>query len=156
MINNNQYRELIIRPSLKAIDLYSINSEELLILTLAQESLGLSFLKQVNGPALGPYMIEPKTHDDIWNNYLANNKDLRFKILETLNLKSLPTSDRLVYDLKYATIMARVFFLRISSPIPLATDIKGLAGYWKRFYNSENGKGTPEEAIDNYRRFIAR
>ncbi len=156
MINNQQFRELIIRPSLKPLDLYSEAVEEVLILVLAQESLGLSYLKQVEGPALGPFMMEPATHADLWSNYLANNKELRYKILETLNLKLAPTQEMLVYNLKYATIMARVFFLRIPDPLPLASDVKALASYWKRFYNTLKGKGTVEEAIGNYERFIGK
>ncbi|MEE9541175.1 MAG: hypothetical protein V3V85_06750, partial [Candidatus Thorarchaeota archaeon] len=44
----------------------------LLLGTVYQESTinGITHLKQVGGPALGIYQIEPDTEHDTWENYL--------------------------------------------------------------------------------------
>ena len=73
MIDINRFRNLIVRPSLKAVDLWSEDDEELLILTCAQESLGCTYLRQIKGPALGPYCCEPTTYESYWKDYLYKN-----------------------------------------------------------------------------------
>ena len=62
MIDNKQLRELIIGPSLDALQMYSKEAEEILVFTCASESLGGTYLKQVKGPALGIYQMEPATY----------------------------------------------------------------------------------------------
>ena len=65
----------IIRPVLKKMGRWSKAAEELLLLTCAQESHGAEYLHQINGLALGIYQMEPRTHDDNWENYLAYHYD---------------------------------------------------------------------------------
>ena len=69
MIDNKQLRECIIKPTLDSLQMYSQAAEELLVFTCACESLGGTYLKQVKGPALGIYQMEPATYQDIWENY---------------------------------------------------------------------------------------
>ena len=72
MFLHNQLRELIITPALSKLQLYSKDAEELLIFTCAVESDGGTYLKQIKGPALGIYQMEPRTYNDIWQNYMRN------------------------------------------------------------------------------------
>ena len=55
--------------------------------------------------------------------------------------------ERLVYDLRYGAMIARLLFWRHPEPIP--TDLEGQAHYWKRYYNTPLGAGTPSEYIAN-------
>ena len=60
----------------------------------------------------------------------------------------------LTNDLSYSVAMARLKYWRDPEPLPQAGDIEGLAHYWKDHYNSHLGKGTVEEFIENYQRFV--
>jgi len=60
----------------------------------------------------------------------------------------------LIYNLLYATIMARVFYLRVKEPIPEATNIPALIAFYKKFYNTEKGAANVSDALSNYNRFI--
>ena len=80
MINHTDLRRLVIQPTLDAmVPLWGtgVNHEaaaNLLVGTVFQESVigNQTRLKQVGGgPALGIFQIEPDTHQDIWDNYLA-------------------------------------------------------------------------------------
>jgi hypothetical protein len=152
-INPKQLRKLVIIPSLKYLNPvipYSIEAVDLLCMTAAHESLNGTYLKQIKGPALGIYQMEPATHDDIWDNYLAHRKILS-------ELVSGLDSDELVYNLKYATVMARVHYWRVKEPLPKRKDtgpdsdyIYHLAKYAKRYYNTELGKATADDYFDAF------
>ena len=48
-------------------------------------------------------------------------------------------------------MFAREHYRRIPSPIPFT--IEGQAAYWKKYYNTEAGKGTEEEYLKNWKRY---
>jgi len=50
--------------------------------------------------------------------------------------------------------MCRVHYLRRAEPLPKADDVHGMAAYWKRYYNTVHGKGTQQEFVENYERYI--
>lgn len=154
MIDVIHFKELIIEPTLKRFDLYSEAATNLLLGTAIQESR-LTYLKQLgNGPALGVYQMEPSTHDDIWENYLKFNTVLRWRIGGGDKSAHTPTRPRshksLVSDLAYATIMARIHYLRRPEALPEADDVEGMAQYWKDHYNTHLGKGTAAEYLDGW------
>lgn len=147
-IHPGQLREYIIRPVLNRIGLYSEAAEELLMLTAATESLCGEYIHQVGGPALGIFQMEPRTHDDIWDNFLKYKPALASHVKAYGRL-----AQQLPGDLYYACAMARVHYLRVSERLPSAMDVEGLAQYWKDHYNTHLGAGQPHEAASNYRRF---
>jgi len=147
-IHPGQLREYIIRPVLNRIGLYSEAAEELLMLTAATESLCGKFVHQVGGPALGIFQMEPRTHDDIWENFL------KYKPALAMHVKTYGRiSQQLPGNLYYACAMARVHYLRVPERLPSAMDVDGLARYWKDHYNTHLGAGQPHEAVENYQRF---
>lgn len=159
-IDVQQLKEYVIEPTLKELDLYSKSAVNLLLGTCAQESLMGHYLHQIKGSALGIYQMEPTTHDDIWDNYLKYNQALETKLrCIACYFNSNPPSytkphpSLLVYDLKYATAMCRIHYLRVSESLPDAHDVLALANYWKRFYNTPKGKGTVTDFIYNYDKF---
>lgn len=148
MIDPVQFRELIIRPVLKSMDKWSESAENLLLGTALQES-GLRYLKQLGGgPALGVFQMEPATHDDIWKNYITGRDDLGMSVMATIG--GIKDVSRLIHDLAYATAMARVHYLRVSEPLPEAHNIMDMAEYWKEYYNTPRGAGTPEDYVANF------
>jgi len=151
-LNPQQFRKEVVRETLLAADMWSRAAENLICGTAYQES-GLKWLRQLkNGPALGVYQMEPKTHDDIWKNYLKYRDGIGSLVHEFLADKP-GKLEQLKTNLAYATIMCRIHYLRQPDPLPEADDIEGLAHYWKQFYNTESGKGTIPEFIHNYREF---
>lgn len=160
-INSKHLRELIIRPTLEEFELWSEAAENLLMGTAAQESHLGYYLKQNlngddgNGVALGLFQMEPKTHMDIWLNYLTYKKPLCKAILAKFTCNGVhPPADEMVCNLKYATIMCRIHYLRVKEPIPDANNISALASYWKTYYNTLQGKGTISEFIYNYEKYV--
>lgn len=147
-LNKDQFAELVIDPVLDRLHLNSPAARELLLGTAIQES-GLRYLAQLgNGPALGLFQMEPATHDDIWDNFLAYRPELAQRLQGTALKKSPMT---MVGNLWYAAGMCRIHYYRVSAPLPEAGDLEGQAAYWKKYYNTELGAGTVEHYIRNWR-----
>jgi len=154
MFNCEQLRTLIIRPALKDLLLHTEDAEELMIFTCANESLGGTYLKQVKGPALGIYQMEPETYNDLWQNHIKKKTSILLILLHAFNIINMPEEDRLIYDLRYATAMTRIYYSRIPTPLPKAIDLDGLWNYYKTYYNTSLGKADYHQALENYQRFI--
>ena len=61
---------------------------------------------------------------------------------------------QLVWNLGYATAMARLVYRRRPEPLPAAEDIPGLAAYWKAHFNTAAGRGTAAKFIDSAGPFL--
>ena len=148
MYDINQLKREIIEPVLRSIEMYSPQALNLLVGTMAQESaLGKYFVQVGSGIAQGGYQMEPSTHDDIVKNYIRT--DLMSK-LNDLGYRDFHSSI-LKYDLRYATIFARLHYKRVPERLPVT--VEGMARYWKKYYNTERGKGKESEFIDNYHKY---
>ena len=156
MLNCEQFRNVILKPCLSALQLDTPVAEELLIATMAHESKGGTYLKQEGGPALGIYQMEPKTHDDIWNAYLPSFHDVTYKTMAVCKLSMKPTADMMVYNLYYATCMARIFYLRIPQGLPATSDIDAIWDYYKKWWNTEKGSAEKDDFVRNYLKFIGK
>ena len=160
MFNSQQLREYIIRPALQAIHMYSEGAEELLIATCAQESLGGTYLHQSKGCALGIFQMEPATHDDIWNRFCMQEgkegkelSSLGYQVLKGCRFVTPVPADVMVHNLFYATMMARLFWLRSSEVVLNTKDINNLWFPYKKYWNTEHGAATKVEFLTNYHRF---
>jgi len=154
-LNADQLREYIVRPALELIDAWSVAAENLVVGTAAQES-HLKYVHQLGaGPALGLFQMEPETHTDIWNNYLRYREYLAVSIRKAISYNGgEPSAERMIWDFRYAAIMCRIHYRRVSKPLPDEHDIHGLAAYWKEFYNTPDGAGTTEEFVANYGKWL--
>lgn len=150
MIDCRELRLEIIKPTLQILELDSLWAQNQLLGTCAQESKMGTFVKQINGPALGIFQMEPATHNDIWENYLK----YRPKLAEKIKAIGSPKNLTLILNPKYATAMARVQYLRVAEAPPAATDIRGMAYYYKKYYNTPLGKATIEQFMENYKRYV--
>jgi hypothetical protein len=154
MFNILQFRESIVKSTLNDLLLYSPEAEELLVFTCATESRGGSYIRQVNGPALGIYQMEPETYNDIWQNYLKDKTNLCMILFSNFEIGFQPSPDRLIYDLRLSTAMARLFYSRIKEPLPSSKDIDSIWDYYKKYYNTPKGKAQKFEAIQKYHDFL--
>jgi len=152
-LNPHQLLEFVIRPALQRLGLWSEEAEQLVVGTGIQES-GLRHLRQIGGgPGLGIWQMEPKTHADIWDNFLRFRTKLGLNVLGPY---SKPSHARLVWDLAYGCSMCRIHYLRCPEPLPPSGDIEAQANFWKLHYNTPSGAGTPEQYIENWRRVIGK
>lgn len=154
MIEPSHLRSLI-ADTLKAIRLYSPEAVELLMLTAAQESHCGRYLTQVgDGPARGIFQMEPRTHQDLYENFLRFKPELVRRItwvcpdLDESNL-DLNLRGNLIYQI----VVSRLQYYRFSEPIPTGNDIEALARYYKLYWNTKLGKATVEEALANYSKY---
>ena len=152
-ILSTDLRDLVIRPTLRHLDLYSQSAENLLLGTAAMESLMGRYLRQVQGPALGIFQMEPATHADIWDNFLIYRGDLSGSVIK-LTVLHRPRTEQLVWNLQYATAMCRIHYLRVPEGLPDPDDVEGLAVYWKQYYNTHLGKGTVEQFMKHYTELV--
>lgn len=152
MIDPKQLRSLVVVPVLESLGLHSEAAVDLLMGTCAQESQCGRYLKQLgNGPAMGIYQMEPATHRDLWENFLHHRPQLADKIAALAGRKG-PRPEEMIGNLNYATAMCRVHYFR--RPEALPKTLEGQAGYWKKFWNTSLGKGTIQQYLDNWGKYI--
>lgn len=152
-MNAQQLHDYIIKPTLEYMG-GSYNSEEarfLLLCTAAIESDCGHFIKQVNGPALGIWQMEPETNDDIWENCDACYDDLGQSIIKLALSRHCSHNFRGVKDLinspMYACAMARLKYSMDPQALPkynggTALDLDMFYRYYKRVYNTHLGAST--------------
>ena len=99
--------------------------------TAAQESRFGTYLRQVRGPAVGVFQMEPATFDWLKDRFTRNYRQLSRRSVEELE-----------WDLSLAAVFARLRYRVVPSPLPNAGDVIALATYWKRYYNTPAGAGT--------------
>lgn len=156
-MNAKQLRELVIRPTLQYLSPaipYSETATELLMMTAAHESRLGEYIAQVGGPALGIYQMEPNTELDIYDNFARYKDKIGMYIQQVI---ATGETDELVWNLKYATTMARVHYFRVPEALPEGSlqneeTIRKLAAYAKKYYNTELGKATEEDYYEAYMR----
>src|SRR5690242_8124933 len=158
MIAIKHFREVIVRPALDALKLYSVAAEELLVITCAQESLGGTYLMQNDpkgypvGPAIGPYQQERASYDDLWANFLLYHPLWIGRLtLAGLPVAGKPDADVMAFEWRYATQIARLLYYRYPEPIP--DDLEGQMKLYKKRWNTELGAATLADVRRNYERF---
>lgn len=162
-MNPTQLRELVVRPVLKYLEPeipYSEEAEDLLMMTAAHESNCGLYLKQIEGVALGIYQMEPATELDIVVNFLEHRDELNQKIVDLiadLTMGMSPLGSELIWNLAYATAMARVHYWRVPAALPSKDDQdyrRHLAVYAKEYYNTQLGKATISDYYNAYTRSL--
>ena len=141
MLHIHDYLTCVVKPTLKYLNMHSVAAEQLVLGTAVQES-GLRYLLQIGGPALGFFQMEPATHDDLWENYLAFRGDLKVKVEFLLSRYPARRLDQLTLNHMYACAMCRLHYLRRPEALPREGDAEDMARYWKKYYNTELGAGT--------------
>jgi len=158
-IEPNQLKRLI-TDVLHGVGRHSDEAVDLLMLTAAQESCLGQYLYQLNdGPARGIFQMEPETHRDLFENYLDYRNKMR-GIAYGFAAWSESETD-LVANIPYQIVVARFQYLRVPKRIPRRDGFNdefdyvfALAEYWKKYWNTEKGKGSAQEATQNYHRYV--
>jgi hypothetical protein len=162
-VNAAQFDSMILRPVLAALHPLIPNSESarrLLLGTAAHESGGFKYIDQItgnprdpDGPAYGLLGMERITHDDIWDTFLAFRPELAAKV-QRFSISGIETVKQMQGNAYYAVVMARMKFYRARPPLPAADDIDLLAEYYKKWYNTAEGKATPQDFKNAVNQFV--
>lgn len=147
----------------------SENATALLLGTAAQESSFIyarqfGFNMTSNIGAFGLFGMEFNTCIDLLRNS-AKAVDILTSLVIDINgkdditnfinsTKFMMIKNNLVYNLPFSIMACRLQYARFEEPIPDKNDIKGLAKYWKKYWNTDNGAGTVEKFIDNYNKLV--
>jgi hypothetical protein len=157
-INCSQLKTVIVEPALNCIGLFSDAAVNLLLGTTAQETLMGRYIVQTDiapfDGGIGIYQMQQKTYDYIWDRRIEASVAMKAKIKLYLGYDGKPMAARMASDLALATIMARLYYANNLEMLPEANDLKGLARYYKIYWNTMSGSATEDQFIANYKEYV--
>jgi len=162
-VDPRQFLKFVVIPTLQRIRLHSEVAVALTLGTCLKESLLKYVVQRPNGPALGFGQMEPFTHDDLWRTFLPQFPQLSAQVTRLtgyLEGLSVPPASELIGNAFYAVAMTRVRYYRVEEALPVFSEHSdlnalSLARYWKKHYNTSEGKGNVEEALPHFQEAIA-
>ena len=94
-----------------------------------------TYIKQFPvGPALSIYQLERRTYYDLWDSVLEYKPRLTRKVLNICEYVAEPSANCLMWDLRLATVMARIQYWRWPERLPEADDEEGLIKYYYKYW----------------------
>ncbi len=168
-----QFYRTIIWPTLTSINVVDRDWAALLLGTAIAESNISSRTQKGDGPGLGVYQVEKRTHKDNWDNWLLNKQDppvlkaimnaltpSAVKALGQRPTKTTVASNIIILEAElqnndvYATLMAYTWYRRRMGPkAPNRSLLGNLAVAWKIYYNI-TGAGTPKKFVARWQSFM--
>ena len=98
-------------------------------------------------PAIGFWQIEPATMNDMMENYIQYRSHYKKNLVSLgMNFKK-DTIISVMSNMAVQAALCRLHYRRDKDPLPSWDDIEGQAKYWKRVYNTVEGRGTVEHFI---------
>lgn len=148
-INAAQFGAEIVTPALQLLEAAagipnSPTAFNLVMGTIAQESLLGTFLVQQGGSALGICQIEPSTLTSL----VASLSTKEAAALAMMALPGAPAQS-VVASLPYAVALVRLYYWRVPAPLP-ANTVTALFDYYKQYYNTAAGAATLVEWRQNW------
>lgn len=131
---------------------------QLLLSTANHESGGFECLEQQgSGPAQGVLQMEPKTHKDLWERYLAKSAHgkLAHALRQLADVKAgIPDVAMLKSNNAYSAGMALVRYLDHGAgtkyPVPALGDIEAQARYWGSHYQTKSSAAKIQKYVDDW------
>lgn len=154
MINAKQMRGIITDVLQRLGDKYADPKAIELIYNTGLVESKYTYLKQIKGPARGVFQIEPFTAMDICTNYLLYREKLMKKVAEVsmldwkyfLKPAEEDWQNILTSNLYAQIVMTRIHYRRVPKPLPRTINEQSI--YWKTWFNTHKGKGTPEKFLE--------
>ena len=138
----------IVEYALYKIDSYSDDALALVVRTGMAES-GYRALKGYGegNPAIGFWQIEPATLNDMITNYIHYRSHYKKNLISLgMNFEK-DTIMSVMSNMAIQAALCRLHYRRDKDPLPSWDDLEGQASYWKRVYNTVEGRGTVEHFI---------
>ena len=136
----------IIKWTLEYLNMDSEDARDLIYKTGMAESGYRALEGYGNNPAIGFWQVEPFTMRDTIENYVNYRPELKTE-LYALGYDDKDAEIRLMSNLSLQVAFCRLKYRRDKYALPGMDDIEAQAKYWKRVYNSEQGRGTVEHFI---------
>tara|TARA_R100001463_G_scaffold103514_2_gene157865 strand:+ start:1816 stop:2277 length:462 start_codon:yes stop_codon:yes gene_type:complete len=95
-------------------------------------------------PAVGFFQCEPDTIRDVWDNFIIYRKPL-IEAVYKLGFIEEKKEFSVFSNIAVSVAFCRIHYRRMPGAIPKT--MAGRAKYWKKFYNSELGRGTEEHYL---------
>ena len=120
------------------------------------------YLRQMgDGPARSFWQVEAATAVDNLAHYLKHRPDLMKKCAEAsmVDIKHWQNFDEKVWEkileknIAAGIVHARLKYWRVPKRMPNTHE--GQADYWKKYYNTEGGKGAPEEFVEACKKYLS-
>lgn len=153
-IKPEQLMKYVIRPTLRWMghEFAGGGADVLMLATAAQESHCGKWLHQVGGPAMGIMQVEPYTHGLV--------VDWAKRAGHTRFVSKHSDDERLVYDLRYSVVIARMLYASWGIGLPGNGpddhwQAYELWGTYKRRYNSAQGAATKAQFTRNWNEYVA-
>jgi len=139
-------KDHIITPALVAINSYSDDRADMVFVTGATETQ-YRYIRQIKGSALSWFQIERKTHDDLYRFLGQSRKQHILDGLIKLTGGAI-SFGQLEINPWYAAACCAVRYMYDPKPLPKANARMRQAEYYKRIYNTSEGKGTTGEFLE--------
>ena len=161
MISISQMRTLVADTCSKLGDKYASSSAVDLVLATGIVESRYEYIRQMgDGPARSFWQVEPSSAVDNLIHYLKHRPKLMAKCAEAtlVDLKHWQTYDEKLWEeileknIAAGIVHARIKYWRVPKRMP--TTVEGQADYWKRYYNTEQGKGDPEHFIEVVKKWL--
>ena len=136
----------IINWTLDYLNMNSEDARDLIYKTGMAESGYRALEGYGNNPAIGFWQVEPFTMNDTIENYVNYRPELKTK-LYALGYDDLDSEMRLMSNMSLQVAFCRLKYRRDRYALPDKDNIEAQAKYWKRVYNSEEGRGTVSHFI---------
>jgi hypothetical protein len=160
----------VVRPALEPLppQFKGVKAEQIVMMIGAHESMGFSQLKQIIGPAIGLWQMEPATfhwlRDEAFNQpgpkYHAIRLALAAPLIHGLqrwhpeDQLPIPDASALAWNLRLAAVYCRARLIPAKGSLPERDDIREMALYAKKNYNTVAGDARPADYERAYLRHI--
>ena len=136
----------IIKYVLKKINMDSEEARALIFATGKAES-GYRVIEQMGGPAVGFFQVEPDTIQDVWDNYVFYRPEIKTD-LYALGFDDGDMAVSVMSSIALQVAFARLQYRRVPVALPGLHGLGDQAKYWKKYYNTELGRGTVEHFLE--------
>ena len=139
----------IVEYALYKIDSYSDDALALVVRTGMAES-GYRALKGYGegNPAIGFFQIEPATLNDLIDNYISYRSHYKKNLISLgMNFEK-DTLMSVMSNMAVQAALCRLHYRRDKHSIPSWDDLEAQGKYWKRVYNTIEGRGTVKHFVE--------
>ena len=161
MISIKQIRSLVTDTCSKLGEKHASEDAINLVVATGIVESRYEYIRQMgDGPARSFWQVEPATCVDNLAHYLKHRPKLMKKCAEAtlVDVKHWQNYDERVWaeilekNIAAGIVHCRLKYWRVPKKMP--STVEGQAAYWKKYYNSEGGKGDPEHFIEVVKKWL--
>jgi len=161
MVSISQMKSLVKEVCQSMGDKFASDDAIHLVLATGIVESRYEYIRQMgDGPARSFWQVEAATAVDNLAHYLKHRKKLMGKCAEAslVDLKHWQNLDEKLWEeileknIAAGIVHCRLKYWRVPKKMP--NSIEGQAEYWKKYYNTEGGKGDPEHFIEACKKYL--